>query len=102
MYTVGIGFMGVFRPAYYQAETLREAVETAIAASRGTAEADKITAWIQQCARNVRPRHCPYSAIEHNNLSVSIRRAPHDPCFDSVTRDMPQCPGIDYSQCANK
>lgn len=102
MYTVGIGFMGVFRPAYYQAGTLREAVETAIAASRGMAEADKITALIEQCARNVRPRHCPYSSIEHGSLSVSIRRAPHDPFLDSVTRDMNPCPGLDYSQCANK
>jgi hypothetical protein len=101
MYTIGIGFMGVFRPAYFQAETVKEAASKAIAASRGMVEADKITAWIQQCARNVRPQHCPYSAIEHGSLSVSIRRAPHDPFLDSVTRGMPQCPGLDYSQCAN-
>lgn len=101
MYTIGIGFMGVFRPAYFQAETLREAVETAIAASRGMAEAGKVAELVRQCSRNVRPRHCPYSAIEHGSISVSIRRAPHDPCFDGVTRDMPQCPGLDYSQCAN-
>lgn len=101
MYTVGIGFMGVFRPAYFQAETLKEVTSTAIAASRGMVEADKVATWIQQCARNVRPQHCTGYEIKQGGLSVSIRRAPHDPFLDSVTRNMPQCPGLDYSQCAN-
>lgn len=102
MFTVSVAFLGEYRPLHFSADTLAAAVAQARAATATAQDAQRIGAWLDSCANDImRPNRMSVSH-EHDRLSVSIRRAPHDPWLDAITFKLPPLPGADYSAVLNQ
>lgn len=98
-YRVSVHFFGRYRPAIYQADSLRLAVgkaRRAIAACDAAAR-DKLDSWLSDCAHKMESMHISGIATEHGGLGVSINQGAHDPWLDSALRRYGAFPGLDYS-----
>ena len=103
MFTIGISFLGQYRPAYFQADTLNGALIAAGRAIKGMPETE--LDWFLERLRDGRSAmkpNCSAWSAEHGCRAVSVWRGAHDPFLDSVTRDMTPAPGLDYSEAANR
>jgi hypothetical protein len=105
MFTVGISFLGQYRPAYFEGDTLGDAIAAAVRAVYHMENSD--FEWIMERLRiggdeMAIKRNCSAWSAEHGCRAVSFRRGAHDPFLDSVTRDMTPAPGLDYSEAANR
>jgi hypothetical protein len=103
MFTIGISFLGQYRPAYFQSENLNGALIAAGRAIKGMPEAE--LDWFLERLRDGRSAmkpNCSAWSAEHGCRAVFFRRGAHDPFLDSVTRDMTPAPGLDYSEAANR
>ncbi len=105
MVTIGISFLGQYRPAYFEGDTLSDAIAAAVRAVYQMDNAD--FDWIMERLRiggdeMAIKRNCSAWSAEHGCRAVSFRRGAHDPFLDSVTRDMTPAPGLDYSEAANR
>jgi hypothetical protein len=99
--TVSISFDGLYRPAHFEAATVCLATGKAIAAiSAGMPDAEKARRWISEAARRLQSPDCASAGCSNTYMSVRVRRRPHDPFLDSVTANLPHCPGLDYSETA--
>ena len=101
-YTASFYFMGQYRPAYFEAETVGKAMNAALRAL-GTNHPDY--AWfadrLKQAYCALRKGNCSAFSAEHGCRGVSIVARNHDRFLDSVTRDFPAYPGLDYAGVAN-
>mgnify|MGYP003659189649 CR=1 FL=1 len=104
MFTIGISFLGQYRPAYFQADTLGDAIAAAVRAVYHMDNAD--FDWIMERLRiggdEMAIKRISAWSAEHGRRAVSFRRGAHDPFLDSVTRHMMPAPGVDYSEAANR
>jgi len=97
MYNGAIYFLGLYRPAYYEAETLealRDTMEKAIAALDADTRA-KLTAWIHSCKVQLE-RGYSSASIDHGHLGVAIKAGPHDPWLGRVVATMAPFPALTY------
>jgi hypothetical protein len=104
MFTVGISFLGQYRPAYFEGETLGDAIAAAVRAVYHMDNSD--FEWIMDRLRiggdEMAIKRISAWSTEHGCRAVSVRRGAHDPFLDNVTRDMTLAPGLDYSEAANR
>lgn len=104
MVTIGISFLGQYRPAYFEGDTLGDAIAAAVRAVYHMDNAD--FDWIMERLRiggdEMAIKRISAWSAEHGRRAVSFRRGAHDPFLDNVTRDMTPAPGLDYSEAANR
>lgn len=98
-----IYFLGRYRPAVFSGLTPRHAARRALAATANMepAERQQIAGWIASVRESAERHGITGAGIEHGQLGFSIRAGRHDGFLDRVTRDMPHCPGLDYSKIDN-
>jgi len=99
-YSIGIGFLGDFRPAYFEAPTMNAVAKLAIEALAETDRAEQGRNWILHAMSGIRKGYSSVST-EHGAFAVSMREKAHDPFLDTLTASFPAYPGLDYSNCVN-
>ena len=101
MFTIGISFFGQYRPAYFEGDTLGDALT---AARRGVFDMPDADWFLERLrdGRSAMKPNCSAWSAEHGCRAVSFRRGAHDPFLDRVTRDMTPALGLDYSEAANR
>jgi hypothetical protein len=103
MYTASITFFGRYRPAYFQADTVKHAV---IAAQRAIVDCEQynmLSRWLNEALAKVdAPKStCSSCSIDWGCYGVSLRQGPHDPFLDRATADYPSYPGLKYDGACN-
>jgi hypothetical protein len=106
--TGGIYFLGAYRPAYFEADTidacramLLKAARPMFARERGRELRAWLIARINEGAAAIARGNCTAWSADHNDRGVCFAKRPHDPFLDRATAELPPCPGLDYSGAVN-
>lgn len=97
IYSGSIYFFGNYRPAHFQAASVK-ALRAAMLASIKQMNMDDWQYFafrIDDLAKQLRKNYTSVSA-DYGARGVAMRKRPHDPFLDSVTRDLPEYPGLAY------
>lgn len=100
MYTASIYFMGRYRPAYFEAATAVDAYRAAKRAVMGCDDRAWFYVRLGEAFEKVRG-NCTSFSTDHGCRGISLVARKHDPFLDSVTRDLPAYPGLDYTGAVN-
>jgi hypothetical protein len=92
-----IYFLGEYRPAYFEADTLDALACDMLAAVRNLPDRQWYTVRIRQAAEHMGRSNCSAWSADHVCRGVSMAKRPHDPFLDDITRTLPVLPGLDYS-----
>lgn len=98
IYSGSIYFFGNYRPAHFEALTIK-ALRAAMLASIKQMNMDDWQYFafrIDDLAKQLRKNYTSVSA-DYGARGVAMRKRPHDPFLDSVTRDLPEYPGLTYA-----
>ena len=104
MISGSIYFLGKYRPAYFEAESLDECYWAMVRAIFPITDI-RLKTWLTNRLGEGHYRLCQdYNAAwsaDHCDRGISFAKRPHDPFMDKAVADMPPCPGLDYSQSLN-
>jgi hypothetical protein len=96
-----IYFLGRYRPAYFEGESIAHIAGQMITAIRFLQDSvlrDWIENRIVEGHKQIKKQNLYTSwSCDHCDRGVSFAARPHDPWLDSVTAKLPPCPGLDYS-----
>lgn len=97
-YSGSIYFFGNYRSAHFEASSVKALRLQMQAAIRGMNMDDwQYFAWrIDNLSKEIRKNYSSVSA-DYGARGVSMKKRPHDPFLDSVTRDLPEYPGLTYA-----
>lgn len=102
MNSLMIAFAGEYRPLCFQGDCIETLGAYAKQSILGTADCEKLSAWIDDCIRTMTTReNYASTSTEHCGLSVSVRRRAHDAFLDHITCTFPKYPGADYRGVCN-
>jgi hypothetical protein len=93
---ISIAFFGDYRPIVLQGDCLKALSKLAIQSIADTQDAAKLTEWIRDCAKTVKPDTCTRAERSDSSLSVSVAKYPHDAFLNNITQDLPLYPNAKY------
>lgn len=96
---LSIGFLGRFRPAHWERETLEECRDAALA----DVQDEHLRRKIGEVYASLSSPPFSVSSISVQGYSpfpygISLRKRPHDPFLDKIVKDFPEFPGINYGE----
>ena len=96
-HTLTIYFLGRYRPAHFEAESLHLAHDAAVTAIADVEEPmrAKLKAWLWEAVKAALG-NCTGWQAEHGGFGVSWAPRAHDPWLDDLTALCPLCPGLAY------
>jgi hypothetical protein len=104
MISGSIYFLGKYRPAYFEAQSVYECQHKMWAAMRPIKDKDLwnwLAVRVLEGRLEIEKDNCSAWTADHCDRGISFAKRPHDPFMDKAVADMPPCPGLDYSQSLN-
>ena len=97
-YSGSIYFFGNYRPAHFEASSLKALRSQMLAALANMSQDDwQYFAWrIDDIYGNLKRRNYASMSADYGARGVSMKKRPHDPFLDEITRDLPEYPGLNY------
>jgi hypothetical protein len=102
-YSATIYFLGDFKPAHYEAKTIKKLHEQMLNSIVHMSQDD----WqffaprITEGCKQLRKLSCTGFSAEYGSRGVSFKKRAHDPFLDAITAKLPTFDGIDYRFAIN-
>jgi len=97
-YSASLYFLGAYRPAHFEAKTIKTLAKTLIKAIEKMEPDSRefFASRILEGVKHMRTGNCSKFSAEYGSRGFCIKNQPHDPWLDELTAKLDPMPGLNY------